>query len=48
MEDFTPLIHALKILFETGIDFAKALIEVVIELFQVIIALIKSGLSLLP
>lgn len=48
MDDFTPLISALKILLEAGIIFAKALIGVAIELFQLIIAFIKGGLSLLP
>ena len=48
MDDFTPLISALKILFEAGIDFAKASIGVVIELFQLIVELVKGGLSLLP
>jgi hypothetical protein len=45
--NFTPLIHALKYLLETGIDFAKASIGVVIELFQLIVELVKGGLSLL-
>lgn len=48
MDDFTPLIHALKYLFETGIVFGKALAGVVIALFQLILAFIKGGLSLLP
>ena len=48
MEDFAPLISALKILLESGIVFAKALIGVVTELFQLILVFIKWGLSLLP
>ena len=48
MDDFTPLVSALKILLDTGIIFAKALIEVVVELFQLVVAFIKGGLSLLP
>lgn len=48
MDDLTPLITALKILFSSGIIFAKALIRVVIELLQLIVEFIKGGLSLLP
>lgn len=47
MEDFTPLINALKLLLETGIVFVKALWGVVVELFQLIVAFVKAGLSLL-
>ncbi len=48
MDDFTPLIHALKYLLETGIIFIKALWGVVVELFQLMIGFVKAGLSLLP
>ena len=48
MEDFAPLISTLKILLESGIVFAKALIGVATELFQLILVFIKWGLSLLP
>ena len=48
METFTPLIEALKLFFSSGLDFVKALIGVVVELFQLIVAFIKGGLSLLP
>ena len=48
MDDLTPLISALKLLFSSGFVFLKAIVGVVIELFQVIIAFIKGGLSLLP
>lgn len=47
MEDFTPLIHSLKYLLETGIDFAKALMGVIVELFQLIMEFIKGALSFL-
>lgn len=46
--NFTPLIHALKYLLESSIVFAKALIGVATELFQLILVFIKWGLSLLP
>lgn len=48
MDDFTPLIHALKILLDSGVIFIKALAGVVVELFQLIVTFIKGGLSLLP
>lgn len=48
MKDLTPLIDALKILFTSGVAFVKALIGVTIELFQLAIELIRSGLQLLP
>ncbi|MBI3088934.1 MAG: hypothetical protein HYY99_01615 [Candidatus Colwellbacteria bacterium] len=47
MDDFTPLIHALKYLLETGIIFIKALWGVVVEFFQLAVQFIKAGLSLL-
>ena len=48
MEDFAPIISALKILLESGIVFVKALIGVVTELFHLMLIFIKWGLSLLP
>ncbi|MBI2594965.1 MAG: hypothetical protein HYW38_01750 [Candidatus Colwellbacteria bacterium] len=48
METFAPLIEALKIFFTSGVVFVKALIGVVVELFQLIVQFIKAGLSLLP
>ena len=48
MAEFTPLIDALKLFFSSGLDFVKAAIGVVVELFQLIVQFIKAGLSLLP
>jgi len=48
MNNFSSLISALKILLSTGIDFGKALVGVIIQLFQLIVEFVKGGLSLLP
>lgn len=48
LSDFDPLVKALKQLFSATVDLAKAAVEVVIQLFQLIIEFVKAGFSLLP
>lgn len=47
MNNLNPLISALKVLISTGLDFGKALAEVGVEFFYLMVDLVKGGLSLL-